>query len=252
MNDKSQKEQNDKTAERIAKFMARAGLCSRRDAERWIQDGRVTVNGKKLDSPACVVTENDRVIVDGKPVVQKTAESRLWLYHKPAGLVTTHKDEKGRTTVFDSLPKNLPRVISVGRLDLNSEGLLLLTNDGALAREMELPSAALPRRYRVRVFGDVSGEELTSLAEGVTIDGLRYGKIIAEIERKTGANAWLNVTLFEGKNREIRKVMNFLGLDVNRLIRVGYGPYDLGTLKPGDVVEAPLFILKKALRNKNL
>jgi 23S rRNA pseudouridine2605 synthase len=232
-------------AERIAKVIARAGLCSRRDAERWITDGRVSVNGKTLDTPAFTVVPEDKILVDGKPLPAFEAP-RLFLYHKPVGLVTTARDEKNRATVFDMLPKGLPRVVSVGRLDLNSEGLLLLTNDGGLARYLELPSNAWKRRYRVRVNGVVKSAHLANLAKGITVDGMNYGPIEASMDRaQTGANVWLVVTLKEGKNREIRKVMTHLGLQVSRLIRTSYGPFELGDLSPGSAKEVPAEILKK-------
>jgi 23S rRNA pseudouridine2605 synthase len=234
-----------KEAERIAKVIARAGLCSRRDAERWITDGRVSVNGKTLDTPAFTVVPEDRVIVDGKPLPVLEA-TRLFLYHKPVGLVTTARDEKNRATVFDKLPPSLPRVVSVGRLDLNSEGLLLLTNDGGLARYLELPANAMKRRYRVRVNGMVKPAHLAKLAQGITVDGMNYGPIDARMERaQSGANVWLGVTLKEGKNREIRKVMTHLGLQVSRLIRTSYGPFELGVLPAGSAQEVAPEILKK-------
>ena len=234
-------------SERIAKVMARAGLCSRRDAERWIVGGRVSVNGQTLNSPAFTVGPDDKIVVDGKPLPASEA-TRLFLYHKPPGLVTTARDEKGRPTVFDNLPPHLPRVVSVGRLDLNSEGLLLLTNDGGLARYLELPANAWKRRYRVRAHGTVSAAKLAKLAQGITVDGVNYGPIHAEMERaQTGANVWLIVTLNEGKNREIRKVMAHLGLQVNRLIRTCYGPFDLGDLTPGGVREVKPEIVKARL-----
>ena len=224
--------------DRVAKLMARAGLCSRRDAERWISEGRVKVDGKVLDTPAMAVDDPARITVDGKPLPQ-AQRARLWRYHKPPGLVTTHKDDQDRPTVFDALPDTLGRVISVGRLDLNSEGLLLLTNDGALARELELPSRGWRRTYRVRVFGHVTPEILDGLKGGVVVDGVRYGAIEAAIEKVTGRNAWITVTLTEGKNREIRNVMRHLDLHVNRLIRQSYGPFVLGDLERGDVREVP-------------
>lgn len=224
--------------ERIAKLMARAGLCSRRDAERWIAEGRVQVDGKLIDSPALAIDDPTRIKVDGKSLPAKDPP-KLWRYHKPAGLVTTHKDEDGRPTVFDTLPANLPRVISIGRLDLNSEGLLLLTNDGGLARELELPSTGWVRTYRVRVFGHVTQEILDTVKDGCQVEGIRYGPIAAKIEKKTGRNAWLIVSLTEGKNREIRQVMRHLELHVNRLIRTAYGPFRLGELERGDVREVP-------------
>lgn len=220
--------------ERIAKVMARAGLCSRRDAEKWILEGRVRVDGKVLESPAFCVTSHHRIVVDGKPLPQ-AEEARLWLYYKPKGLVTTHKDEQGRKTIFQSLPPELPRVISVGRLDLNSEGLILLTNDGELARHLELPSTGWVRRYRVRLHGKVDALELQKLAQGITIEGIHYGAITATLDRQQGDNAWLTVSLQEGKNRELRKVFEFLGWPVNRLIRTSYGPFQLGTLAPGEI-----------------
>jgi len=234
-------------SERIAKVIARAGLCSRRDAERWITDGRVSVNGTILNSPAFTVGPEDKIVVDGKPLCAPEA-TRLFLYHKPAGLVTTARDEKGRPTVFDHLPPQLPRVVSVGRLDLNSEGLLLLTNDGGLARYLELPANAWKRRYRVRVHGTVKPAQLARLSQGITVDGMNYGPIHAQMERsQSGANVWLVVMLKEGKNREIRKVMAELGLQVNRLIRVSYGPFELADLAPGAVREVAPEIVKAKL-----
>ena len=228
--------------ERIAKLLARAGLCSRRDAERWIADGRVMVDGKVLTSPAVNVGGASEIRVDGKPLAEPE-HPRLWRYHKPAGLVTTHRDEKGRPTVFAALPKEMPRVISIGRLDLNSEGLLLLTNDGALARRLELPATGWIRRYKVRVHGEVDPGRLAALAKGVTIDRVAYGPIRAELERNQGSNAWIAMTLGEGKNREVRRVLEYLGLQVTRLIRLSYGPFQLGNLARGEVAE----ISKKAL-----
>jgi len=232
--------------ERIAKRLARAGLCSRREAERWVEMGRVSVNGKTLDSPACVVGPGDIVLVDGTPLAEPE-KTRLWRYHKPAGLVTTHKDPEGRPTVFEHLPDGMPRVISVGRLDLNSEGLLLLTNDGELARKLELPSNAWLRRYRVRVHGEVSEDALARLENGITIDGMAYGPISATLDRRQGANAWLSVSLREGKNREIRRVMEYLGWPVSRLIRVSYGPFQLGTLEEGAADEVAGKVLREQM-----
>lgn len=222
-------------SERIAKVMARAGLCSRRDAEAWILAGRVSVDGTILTSPACCVTLQNRIQVDGKPLPRKEP-ARLWLYYKPKGLVTTHKDERGRLTIFDALPKDLPRVISVGRLDLNSEGLLLLTNDGELARHLELPSTGWVRIYRVRVHGRVDPQTLKSLKKGITVEGIHYGSITAILDRQQGDNAWLTVSLTEGKNREIRRVFEFLGWPVTRLIRTHYGPYELGQMVSGQLL----------------
>lgn len=239
-------DENAEKGERIAKRLARAGLCSRRDAERWIAEGRVSVNGKKLDSPACVVGEDDIIVVDGKPLPE-AERTRVWRYHKPTGLVTTHKDDLGRPTVFERLPADMPRVISVGRLDLNSEGLLLLTNDGALARELELPSRGWVRRYRVRVFGRPTPEELASLEKGITVDGVRYGPIKAVLDSQAASNAWLTVSIQEGKNREIRKVMEHMGWDVSRLIRVAYGPFQLGNLPEREVEEVTGKVIKDQL-----
>lgn len=239
---KDDKSQNNKEhpakGERIAKVMARAGLCSRRDAERWINSGRVSVNGTKLDSPACVVTAADKIVVDGKALPQKE-KTRLFLYHKPSGLVTSASDEMGRMTVFDSLPKNMPRVISVGRLDLNTEGLLLLTNDGELSRYLELPATGWKRCYRVRAYGQITQDRLDKLKDGITVDGVRYGSIEATLEKNQGGNVWLSMVLTEGKNREIRNVMDALGMKVNRLIRLSYGPFHLGDLATGAVKEVP-------------
>lgn len=232
--------------ERIAKVMARTGLCSRREAEVWIQEGRVQVDGKILQSPALSVTSSHHILVDGKPLPQKEPP-RLWLYYKPTGLVTTHKDEKGRSTIFQSLPSGLPRVISVGRLDLNSEGLLLLTNDGELARHLELPSTGWIRTYRIRVHGHIDQKELQKLQKGITIKGFHYGPIKATLDRQQGTNAWLTVNLQEGKNREIRRIFEFLGWPVNRLIRISYGPFQLGNLSRGEVREVPSNTIKKAL-----
>ena len=232
--------------ERIAKRLARAGLCSRRDAERWIAEGRVAVNSRVLDSPACVVRPGDVVQVDGK-VVPEPEPARLWRYHKPSGLVTTARDEKGRETVFDRLPADLPRVVSIGRLDLMTEGLLLLTNDGELARFLELPATGWTRRYRVRVFGEVDEKHLATLEKGPTIEGVKYGPIEAVLDRVQGRNAWLTVSLKEGKNREIRKVMESLGLQVNRLIRVAYGPFQLGKLEEGAVEEVPKRVVREQI-----
>ena len=228
---------------RIAKAIARAGLCSRRDAERWIEEGRVVVDGKTLTSPALVVTGNEKILVDGKALPQADGV-RLWRYHKPKGLVTTHKDPEGRETVFDKLPDAMPRVISVGRLDYNSEGLLLLTNDGALARHMELPTTAWIRRYRARAWGNVTPEQLEALSKGVTVDGVRYAPMEARLDREQGDNVWLTIGLREGKNREVRNVLASLGMTVNRLIRVSYGPFQLQDLKPGEVQEVDRRVLR--------
>jgi 23S rRNA pseudouridine2605 synthase len=222
--------------ERIAKVIARAGLASRREAEAWIAAGRVAVNGTPITSPALNVGAGDRVSVDGKPLPARE-RTRLFLYHKPRGLLTTHADARGRPTIFAALPKDLPRVVSVGRLDLNTEGLLLLTNDGGLARVLELPSTGWLRRYRVRAHGTVTQEALDRLRAGITIDGVRYGPIEATLDRPQGSNVWLTFAIREGKNREVRNVLGALGLQVNRLIRVSYGPFQLGELPAGAVEE---------------
>lgn len=232
--------------ERIAKRLARAGLCSRRDAEELVREGRVAVNGTVLKTPAVTVTATDIVTVDGRPLPEPEG-ARLWRYHKPAGLVTTARDEKGRPTVFEKLPEDMPRVVSVGRLDLTTEGLLLLTNDGELARHLELPATGWTRRYRVRVHGEVDEKALARLASGITIEGVQYGPVEAVLDRKQGSNAWLSVSLKEGKNREIRKLMESLGLGVTRLIRLAYGPFQLGKLDRGAVEEVPRRVLKDQL-----
>ena len=232
--------------ERVAKVIARAGLCSRRDAERLIAAGRVAVNGRTLDSPAVTVRPGDRISVDGE-ALPAAAPTRLWRYHKPRGQVTTARDPQGRPTVFEALPAELPRVMPVGRLDINSEGLLLLTNDGALKRRLELPETGWVRRYRVRVHGTPNPEAVAALAQGLTVAGVAYGPIRAVVERRTGRNAWLSVALSEGRNREVRRVMEHLGLTVNRLIRVSYGPFQLGRLPPGGVAEVPRKILLEQL-----
>ena len=234
-------------AERVARVLARAGIASRREAERLIEAGRVALNGQVLTSPAVNVGPSDIVTVDGAPIAEREPP-RLWRYHKPPGLLTTHKDPKGRTTVFDTLPKDLPRVISVGRLDYSSEGLLLLTNDGAVARQLELPSTGVVRWYRARAFGRASQEKLDRLKDGITVDGVAYGSIEAKLERGQGANVWISLALSEGKNREVRKVLEALGMKVNRLIRVAYGPFELGDLAPGAVEEVPARQLKPLIR----
>ena len=222
--------------ERIAKRMARLGLCSRRDAEKWISQGRVVLNGTKLTSPATNVSDSCRIKVDGK-LLGKPEDTRLWRYHKRVGLLTTHNDPQGRPNIFQTLPPSLPRVISIGRLDINSEGLLLLTNDGQLARKMELPATGLTRTYRVRVHGLVQTNALAKLKQGINLGNVRYEPINARLDRQVGSNAWLSMTLKEGKNREIRNALATINLRVNRLIRVGYGQFSLGSLAPGAIDE---------------
>lgn len=230
-------------SERIAKRIARAGVASRRDAERLIADGHVAVNGKRIDSPALNVTETDRIEVRGAPLPE-AAPTKLWRYHKPTGLVTTARDEKGRKTVFDALPPDMGRVMSIGRLDLNSEGLLLLTNDGALKRRLELPSTGWTRKYRVRVKGDAESAALETLRKGIKVDGETFRPMTVTLDQQRGTNAWLTMGLREGKNREIRRAMNAVGLEVNRLIRVSYGPFQLLDLKPGEVVDVPARVIR--------
>ena len=233
----------DAAPERVARVLARAGVASRREAERLIEAGRVALNGQVLTSPAVNIGPGDILTLDGAPIADREPP-RMWRYHKPAGLLTSHADPKGRPTVFSQLPKDLPRVISVGRLDFNSEGLLLLTNDGAIARQLELPSSGVSRRYRARAYGRVSQDKLDRLKDGITVEGVTYGPIEAELERGQGSNVWIGVSLSEGKNREIRKVLEAIGLKVNRLIRVAYGPFELGDLASGEVEEVPARRLK--------
>ena len=232
--------------ERIARAIARAGLCSRREAERWITEGRVALNGKILATPAVTVTPEDDVRVDGKPLPEAQG-TRLWLYHKPRGLVTTNHDPEGRATVFQRLPDDLPRVMSIGRLDINTEGLLLLTNDGGLARVLELPRTGWLRRYRVRVHGKVDQKELDRLKDGLVVDGIQYGPVEVTIERTQNANMWLNVALREGKNREVKNLLGHLGLQVTRLIRTSFGPFGLGDLTEGEVKEVRRRVLREQL-----
>jgi 23S rRNA pseudouridine2605 synthase len=227
-----------KKGERLAKRIANSGVCSRRDAEKLITEGKVHVNGVLVTTPALNVTAKDHIAVDGIPLSAQEAP-RLWGYYKPAGVLTTHKDPQGRPTLFSELPTDLPRVISIGRLDLNSEGLILLTNDARLARHAELPSTGWPRCYKVRVFGTVDEKQLANLIHGIEIEGIAYGRIEADLIRQSGRNAWLTVTLYEGKNREIRKIMEHLGLRVNRLIRLAYGPFQLKQHQPRTLWEIP-------------
>ena len=237
---------NQGEGERIAKVIARAGLASRREAEGWIAAGRVAVNGTTITSPALNVSPSDKITVDGKPL-PGAERTRLFLYHKPRGLVTTTSDPQGRPTIFGALPKHLPRLISIGRLDLSTEGLLLLTNDGGLARALELPSTAWLRRYRVRAHGKVTQAQLDALRGGVTVDGINYGPIEAVLEREQGSNVWITFGIREGKNREVRNVLRHLGLQVARLIRVSFGPFQLGELAAGEVAEVPTRVLRDQL-----
>src|SRR6476469_2972522 len=241
--------QNQHEGERIAKVMARAGLASRREAETWIAAGRVAVNGEKIASPALNVTPADHIAVDGKPL-PGAERTRLFLYHKPRGLVTTTSDPQGRPTIFGALPKDLPRLISVGRLDLSTEGLLLLTNDGGLARALELPATGWLRRYRVRAHGKVTQVELDGLRDGVTVDGINYGPIDAVLDREQPSNVWITFAIREGKNREVRNVLRHLDLHVARLIRVSFGPFRLGDLAEGEVEEVPTRVLRDQLGEK--
>jgi len=222
--------------ERIAKVLARAGVASRREVERMIADGRITLKDKPVTSPATFIAGTEGIKVDGKAIA-RSEKTRLWMYHKPKGLVTTHNDPGGRPTVFENLPKDIPRVISVGRLDINTEGVLLLTNDGGLARLLELPSSGIKRKYRVRVHGIVKEEGLNKLADGVTVGGINYGQIIAKLEKVQGSNAWIALVLTEGKNREVKNVLGHLGLRVTRLIRTQFGPFSLRKSKPNEIIE---------------
>ncbi|MBC7674839.1 MAG: rRNA pseudouridine synthase, partial [Rhodoferax sp.] len=232
--------------DRIAKVLSRAGVASRREAERMIEMGEVSVNGKVITSPALNVTPSDRITVRGDTVAEPEP-ARLWLYYKPDGLVTSTNDEKGRQTVFDTLPPDLPRVMSVGRLDLNSEGLLLLTNDGELKRRLELPSTGWLRKYRVRIKGNPTDPDLEPLRKGITVDGERFQPMMVTLDRIQGANAWLSVALREGKNREIRRALTAINLTVNRLIRTSYGPFRLGDMEPGDIEEVRGRVLRDQL-----
>lgn len=232
--------------ERIAKYLARAGVASRRDAEKLLTERAVRLNGEIITHPATFVKPGDTILVRGQPIAEPQ-RTRLWRFHKPEGLVTTHRDPEGRPTVFEKLPPFMPRVISVGRLDLNSEGLLLLTNDGALARKLELPANGWTRRYRVRIFGSPEPAELAKLAAGITIDGIRYRGIEAALDSRKGDNSWITVSLQEGRNREIRRVMSHLGWNVSRLIRVAYGPFQLGNLERGMVDEVSQKVLREQI-----
>jgi 23S rRNA pseudouridine2605 synthase len=235
--------------ERIARAIARAGLASRREAEEWIAAGRVSVNGEVIHSPALNITARDRVTVDGEALPQRE-RTRLFLYHKPRGLITTHSDPQGRPTIFARLPRHLPRLISVGRLDFNTEGLLLLTNDGALARVLELPATGWLRRYRVRAHGAVTQPQLDALRKGITVSGIHYGPIDATVDRGQGSNTWLTFAIREGKNREVRNVLGHLGLTVTRLIRVSFGPFQLGELGEGDIEEVRTRTVREQLGDR--
>ena len=232
--------------DRIAKRIARAGICSRREAESRILDGRVTVNGDTITSPALNVKPDDKITIDGKPLPAREPAG-LWRYYKSRGLLVSDRNEQNRETIFDRLPKHLPRLITVGRLDLDSEGLLLLTNDGDLARHLELPSTGWSRKYRVRAQGQIDQAKLAALADGVTIEGIRYGQVIAKLDRQMASNAWLTVAIREGKNREIRRILDFLGPKVSRLIRISYGPFQLGNLGEGDIEAVKARILADQL-----
>jgi 23S rRNA pseudouridine2605 synthase len=236
--------------QRIAKLLARAGIASRRDVERMIAEGRIALNGEKLTTPATLLEDLAGVTVDGQPVKAPGA-ARLFCFYKPAGVLTAARDPKGRPTIYDKLPPGLPRLMPVGRLDYNTEGLLLLTNDGELKRQLELPSTGVVRRYRARAFGDITQAQLEDLSEGVTIDGVRYGSIDANLERRTGRNCWIELSLTEGKNREVRNVLAHLGLQVSRLIRTSYGPFTVEGMGPGDVGEVQreqLFRFRQTLK----
>jgi 23S rRNA pseudouridine2605 synthase len=246
----SQRPGAERDAQRIAKLLARAGIASRREIERMIAEGRIAIGGKVVETPATLLTSLHGVTVDGRPV-KAPAPARLFRYHKPAGLLTTERDPKGRPTIYDRLPAGLPRVMPVGRLDLNTEGLLLLTTDGELKRQLELPSSGVERTYRARVFGEISQERLEDLIQGVEIEGVRYGSIDANLERRTGRNAWIELKLTEGKNREVRRVLEHLGLQVSRLLRKSYGPFPLADLPVGAVDEVrqhDLVAFRKALK----
>ena len=237
--------------QRIAKLLARAGIASRREIERMIEEGRITLNGETVSTPATLLTSLHGVAVDGNPVAAP-APARMFLFHKPSGFLTTERDPRGRPTIYDKLPADLPRVMPIGRLDMTTEGLLLLTTDGEFKRQMELPSTGVPRTYRARAFGEVSQNQLEDLFDGLEIDGIRYGRIEANLERRTGRNQWIEMTLTEGKNREVRRVLEHLGLQVNRLIRTSYGPFHLGELASGAVQEVrqhDLVLFRKSLKD---
>ena len=232
--------------ERIAKKLSRAGVCSRREAERWIAEGRIKVNNVILSTPATNVSEKDKILVDNIPL-PKPSLSKIWRFHKPKGCLVTENDPKGRKTIFQILPKSLPRVISVGRLDYDSEGLLLLTNDGAISRKLELPSTGWLRKYKVRVHGIVDKSALLKIKDGIKLDNFKTGPIEASLEIQKGTNAWILIGIREGKNREIRRIMDHLGYPVNRLIRLSYGPFQLGNLKSGEVLEINKNVIKNQL-----
>ena len=243
---KNNKLTKSKETERIAKKLSRAGVCSRREAERWIAEGRIKVNNVILSTPATNVSEKDKILVDNIPL-PKPSLSKIWRFHKPKGCLVTENDPKGRKTIFQILPKSLPRVISVGRLDYDSEGLLLLTNDGAISRKLELPSTGWLRKYKVRVHGIVDKSALLKIKDGIKLDNFKTGPIEASLEIQKGTNAWILIGIREGKNREIRRIMDHLGYPVNRLIRLSYGPFQLGNLKSGEVLEINKNVIKNQL-----
>ena len=237
--------QEEQKGQRVAKVIARSGFCSRREAEELIQEGRVKVNGVMIESPAVLITDHS-IKIDNKLLNEKKP-AKLWVFHKPRGFITTNKDPLARKTIFEILPQNLPRVVTIGRLDINTEGLLLLTNDGELARYFELPSSKWVRIYRARVFGIIDMERLAKLQKGVTIDGIKYGGIKVEMEKERDFNSWLKISLSEGKNREIKKVLEFFGLKVSRLIRISFGPFQLGKMEVGEVREVAKDVMLEAI-----
>ena len=236
---------NEIKGQRVAKIIARSGFCSRREAEELIAEGRVKVNGVVIETPATIITDHS-IKIDDKLLLEKKP-AKVWIFHKPRGFITTNKDPKARKTIFEILPKNLPRVVTIGRLDINTEGLLLLTNDGEVARYVELPSSKWTRIYRARVFGKIDMERLKKLQKGIVIDGVKYDGIKVEMEQERDFNSWLKISLTEGKNREIKKVLEYFGLQVSRLIRISFGPFHLGKMPIGEVKEVPKAVLSEAI-----